>query len=150
MCRKKPNLRRFLSRKAKFTTFLSQFVAKRKKRIGRKFLVRIYATRKSHRLCQPGVKNASSQIIPMFDSFFCGTDDATKNFDLVLQNFPKLCRLLFIWKTIHSQTRLILAGCLSAKLTENTQRHFLNISHGVRRRSIFVEIYQWWKGSSKF
>ena len=48
-------------------------------------------------------------------------------FDLVLQNFPKLCRLLFIWKTIHSQTRLILAGCLSAKLTENTQRHFLNI-----------------------
>ena len=46
----------FLSRKAKFTTFLSQFVAKRKKRIGRKILVRIYAARKSHRLCQPGAR----------------------------------------------------------------------------------------------
>ena len=97
-----------------------------------------------------GLKNASSQIIPMFDSLFVVQTMRQKMFDLVLQNFPKLCRLLFIWKTIHSQTRLILAGCLSAKLTENTQRHFLNISHGVRRRSIFVEIYQWWKGSSKF
>ena len=59
--------------------------------------------------------------------FFVVQTMRQKMFDLVLQNFPKLCRLLFIWKTIHSQTRLILAGCLSAKLTENTQRRFLNI-----------------------
>ena len=43
-CRKKPNLRHF-------SHDLSRNV---EKRIGQKFLVQIYAARKSHRLCQPG------------------------------------------------------------------------------------------------
>ena len=28
--------------------------------------------------------------------------------------------------------------------------HSIVITHGIRRRPIFVEIYQWWKGPSKF
>ena len=79
----------FVSRKAKFTTFLSQFVAKRKKRIGRKFLVRIYATRKSHRLCQP-----ESVWLWLFFALFCKNRTPSKSSFIKSPNFD---RILKVW-----------------------------------------------------
>ena len=40
-----------------------------------------------------------------------------------------------------------LCEVIEVEVSNNFYKHY---SHGVRRPPIFVEIYQWWKGSSKF